>query len=409
MTFRDLFDLVRHYLIAVLIIVVACATLGVLFGIVKSDNNVSSSNNSIEAPESFIAKATIISSSKIGGVGGVAKAEAESWNDSHNTRYGEWLKFDNERKQMQLENSTNTTSKKSFETSPGSWLKFDTTHKYANLTIVEAQITDSENTVSVYAIGPDSELCVKAANSVAESTKALSEKLFNTTNSRSQEMTLSLNQSNEIVISEDLLKIEIFSASASTDAFSVVDENVGLLSTSRTATSQNSSGSSSGQIKTIAKYGLIGLVVGLAVSIFAVVLIDIIRKPIRNREKLSKCVNAPIIADSSIVKNSDLLTENIILASGCDSSNICIASVSESNLSKFLIDLLNKEMAFKNNKNFVDAGSLTTSGQAVREAHRCNDTVLCVREWKDQMQDLESALNELNIANARIIGVAVLS
>ena len=408
MTLADLLKLIKRYLGLCIIIVLACTLVGGAFGFVKSDRAKAEVAAEVDAEsDQFMAQATLLVSSQVAGVGGVAKAQANVWNQQHNERYGEWLVLENQRMQDQLNASTNTSSKKSIETAPGSWLKADFSKEFKDLTIVETQTLTTSNTVIVAAIGPDPSLCIEASNTVAENAEKIAHDLYDGNAKDNGSAILNLDQSSTITILDDRINIDLIKATITTPAYAMADGDVLLTGTNASKTTSSSKSDSASSMSTMLKYGAVGFAGGIFLALIIIVLIDMARKPIKNAEELSESLEVPLLIRPNSQDNADMIFANIKLAAGKDASSISIAAVHDPTSSISVLNKLERD-GHHDNPSFANVGPISTSGEAVQKISESDGVVLCMREWKDRQPELEASLNEIAIADARLIGIAVL-
>lgn len=411
MTLADLLKLIRRYIVLFIVIVVACTLVGGALGFmkVKAEMRTFTENDSKNSySDLLMAQSTLLVSSQVGGVGGIASAVANSWNEAHNDRYDEWLLSENERMQDQLDASTNTSSKKSIETAPGSWLKSNNYQEFKDLTIVETQTFEASNTVLVVAIGPEATFCIEAANEVSEKTEKLAHELFDENSTSTDGAALYFNGSNSIILENRNINVTLIRATNAISAYPLIDENVVMISANKTANSQETISEPPSLFKTLIKYGIIGFAGGAVFALLVILLINIIRKPIKNGEELAANLEVPVLLFPNSQNDGEMTFTNMRLAAGDNACNVCIASVHDPSVATTVYNMV-KKYDSPNNPIFKNVGSLTTSGVSVEAASKSDGVVLCMREWKDSIPEFEDALNELAIANARIIGVAVLS
>lgn len=414
MTFTDFIKTVRHYCVLVLTVIIVCTLAGGAFGFLKSEKE-SISADTVEAEQAesaeasndlYMAISTLLVSSQATGVGGIASAEADLWSREHNERYGEWLVAENERKQEQLSSTRNTSTKKSIETAPGSWLKAGFADNFKDLTVVEAQSDKDANSVIVVAIGPDPQECVDASVEVAEKTESIAHELYDGDSSENGETILNLSKSQTLRIQDKTIKIELIKANSVTRAYPLTDEDVLLSSLSSDYTSSDEqTGSSS--FKSLIKFGAVGFFGGVILALIIILLMDMIRKPIRNADEIAESLDIPVLASPANHDKADVLLANIRLAAGDEAKILCVAAINDPTASACIFNKIIKSNE-SSDLGISNVGPLSSSGKAVCDVAASDGVVLCMREWKDRVPNLEDAINELAIANARLIGIVVL-
>lgn len=178
-------------------------------------------------------------------------------------------------------------------------------------------------------------------------------------------------------------------------------------------------------LSTLAVVGLMG---GLFLAIAVIVVIDIMKRPIINREELERALELPVL---NVGEGSDLGAElwaNIQFVAAGAVDSVCLVpldSDSANECAEFLMEAIAQlgrtaqvHEVSGNDFSVASVGSseisiyscapLNRGVGAAYCAHAASVTVICARTWRDSFKTLENAMRELSIANANVVGVALL-
>lgn len=175
-----------------------------------------------------------------------------------------------------------------------------------------------------------------------------------------------------------------------------------------------------------AKLLLLGVGVGLLVAIAVVLIIDATKMPIRSSEDVEMVCGPPIVADGTIEDLSNRLWANIQFLSADNVRSICLVPLGAersdrcAGFLKVAIEGTGGEAAVKKPSGcmrlelaepdvvtIVPCGALDVSVDAAYCAHDASATVICAQIWEDSRRDLRATIRELNLAKARLVGVAL--
>lgn len=176
----------------------------------------------------------------------------------------------------------------------------------------------------------------------------------------------------------------------------------------------------------------IGLGAGVLCSLGFCLAIYALKAPLMSRRQLEQQTDLPILVWPSCTNAAALLWANICFA--CEGAPASIALVA---LSDEAANHVSDELALaikgsgrdvltcknfdeRNPSNAKNVGMdnltllatcspLISSVDAAQLAHQAQGTIVCVRQWRDRSSVLDDILTELKLANASIIGVALLA
>lgn len=177
-----------------------------------------------------------------------------------------------------------------------------------------------------------------------------------------------------------------------------------------------------------AMMALEGLVGGLFLVLLILVVMDVARAPIKSREEVEKLFGLPALNPRASGDLGEQLWANTQFTTGKGVQSVCLvplsgnsaeicapslraaAEAAKSRAVVFPVDPREKldlpempgEVAI------YQCASLKAGMGAAYCAHAASATVVCVRLWKDSLKTLESAMRELAIAKANVVGIAFL-
>lgn len=179
------------------------------------------------------------------------------------------------------------------------------------------------------------------------------------------------------------------------------------------------------------KLAIIALLGGLALSLVAVIVFDLARRPIKAREDVEANCDLPILSWPAPAGEGEMLWANLSarisswpfciaivpLSSDVSSSEIATALhaagkahgidanvVPEGNVGAFQVDSEEREVL-----NIIACQPIDCDAASVHCARAADAVVVCIRFWRDGMDQLENVLKELNTAGVRPIGIVLLS
>ena len=161
------------------------------------------------------------------------------------------------------------------------------------------------------------------------------------------------------------------------------------------------------------KYSIVAAFAGLFLAICIVVVIDLIRRPVKSIEGIQGAVELPVIEKLPILDGGERLLANIRFASNSNSvKTICIIPVSLEKDAEIVAQAI-EDAACAETQNadliVLRQKSLSSSMKAAYESRDADATVLVATQWKDSMAELESAVAELQLAKANLVGIVFAS
>ena len=248
---------------------------------------------------------------------------------------------------------------------------------------VEAKVDIGTQTVAVTASGPNGDDCIRVANQIAENAEAAAERAY---------------------------------AGSETPYEGYVEK--ALLAEESVA-------------KAKLKYLVVALLAGLFVAICIVICMDIAKRPVKSIGGVQDAVGLPVLEKLPANDGGERLLANVRFASKRDDvQTVCVVPVNDSALSADVCDLLvgaalgegvDARIA-KVDRSFELADAQTGEGgrtsfvaipcesfskgmAGAYVAREADAVVIAVRQWSDSIPMLQSAVAELQLAQANLVGM----
>lgn len=180
----------------------------------------------------------------------------------------------------------------------------------------------------------------------------------------------------------------------------------------------------------LVRLGLVALLFGLLAAICILVLIDVIRAPIKSPGEAESVCKLPVLGNAPSPEGGERLLANLLFRCGGRPSTIAVVPVGVESTApvtarELASALERSDVRVKlvkgspHAKKFqvsvpedaaivVSCEPLDAGMGAAYIAHNADATVLCVSEWADSRRQLASAVGELELAEASIAGIAYL-
>ena len=171
----------------------------------------------------------------------------------------------------------------------------------------------------------------------------------------------------------------------------------------------------------VMKYAAVGLVGGLFLVICALALMDSMRRPIKSKADIAGVTDLPVLVDGNTAKDGERLWANIQF-SVADPQSVCVIPISgpaRKDISSLIVraadgactaasgGLANSVNAASEALVVVDCASLNEEIAGACVARGADATVVVVRPWNDRVACLRDALSELQLAQAHVVGIAL--
>ena len=163
----------------------------------------------------------------------------------------------------------------------------------------------------------------------------------------------------------------------------------------------------------LAKFAVVGLVVGLLLVCCALVLIGVFNAPIPDKAEIERRFNLPVICNLGDTSPSERLWTNIVFAAEESPRTICLLPVDTAPASHLVGGLQQAAMkllpieAHKEDVQVIACESIEKNALSVCEARNADVTVLCVVPWSDSVKQMAEVVEELELAQANVIGVVL--
>lgn len=214
-------------------------------------------------------------------------------------------------------------------------------------------------TVTITVTGPDGDACVKAANAVAEATNARAEEA--------------------LVVPEGLS----YAGQVEFATKAQFDKRSGL------------------------KYPLVAILGGLFVAICIAVVLDMRKRPVKTAEGAQDAVELPVLEVLPAANGERLLANIRFAAKKDDLASVYIVPAGDGDVARKASELVQAAAGDEGARGVsVEVGApLGESMQAAYDARSRDAVVVSVRQWVDTLPQLESAVAELRLADANLVGL----
>ena len=169
------------------------------------------------------------------------------------------------------------------------------------------------------------------------------------------------------------------------------------------------------------KYLIVAILAGLFLGICIVVILDMIRRPIKSIEGMQDAVGLSVL-EKLPAPNGERLLANVRFASKADDlKRVCVVPLGEGDLAEQVADLMRaaivaeQNMARESSQEADDAvrdsfyvqicAPLSVDMSAAYESRGADAVVVVARQWKDSLTNLEATVAELKLAEANLVGL----
>lgn len=177
-----------------------------------------------------------------------------------------------------------------------------------------------------------------------------------------------------------------------------------------------------GIVPTVASGSLFGLLVGLFLSVCLLLLINLVKKPIRSGFDVKRYSDSPILECARKSSPSDaLFAFNLWKLSSSKAKTVCLLPIGSAHSVEIVDNALHR--ALKNDKGdigivFLPQGntgnhddlvtmysskSSLSSIEGVQAAQLADAAVLCISKWADTEKQLDLALNEISLLDIKMV------
>lgn len=198
----------------------------------------------------------------------------------------------------------------------------------------------------------------------------------------------------------------------------------------QTAISTNEATSADSSAPSIPKVSLLALLVGLFVVICALVIVDMVKTPIKSKNDIEATTDLPIIGVIPNRDRGERLLANVRFLSDKTPSSIAVIPVGLTGATLTCAELASAfehahtmvtrvkgsphaegltSIALPEIVTIIECAPISEGMGAVYIAKDVDVTILCVNEWRDTRKALASVVEELRFAKAEIGGVVFLT
>lgn len=173
-------------------------------------------------------------------------------------------------------------------------------------------------------------------------------------------------------------------------------------------------------VGTLAKYVLAGLLGGIFLAVFMVVVIDSVKAPLKDREDVEEAFDIPVLAEEVQGNYGQRLWANIQLALNNEPHSVCLIPLEGATAGKVQKALeaaiaqdglqLGRESEANADScvSVLACDSLVKNMSALFEARKADAAIVVATRWQDSLQQIKETLRELNVANVDITGMVLL-
>lgn len=289
----------------------------------------------------------------------------------------------------------------------------------AAVSISQATVpTTGSQVLTFVAKGQDANECVTAVNDVANATAEAAAAVYGEiSETREQD---SLNEKNEKIEIIEQLETQDAIARALDTGFRV-DRSYAYVSFEVTEAVAATAAPRTG----VTKMALTGLLGGVLLSICVIALKNMVKRPIKSRRDVEDVTDVPVLSFSHSACVDDYLWANICFSFGDVPSSVALVPVagagSASEAEKLRSAIRKTGLAASAATGLMAAGdageerhvqviaceALESHVDTVRRAREAQAVVMLVRPWEVGVAELLGALRELEIARARVVGIAL--
>lgn len=169
------------------------------------------------------------------------------------------------------------------------------------------------------------------------------------------------------------------------------------------------------------KYLFVGILAGLFLGVCIVVVIDMVRRPIKSIEGMQDLVDLPVL-EKLPVNNGERLLANVRFASKNDDlKKVCVVPLGDMALAEEVAVLLHNAMAteaqsanglttnadeaMRDSFLVQTCAPLTQSMSAAYESRSADAAIVVGHQWDDSLTALETTVAELELAGTNVVGL----
>lgn len=166
------------------------------------------------------------------------------------------------------------------------------------------------------------------------------------------------------------------------------------------------------------RYVLIGVLLGLFLSVCMMIVFDSIKRPVKNGESLNRATSLPVLAAGSPSRISDKIWANIQFEVGGVPQSVCLLPAGKASvpavfdgLKKAVLGDIGSADPVHNNIDNVEiciSEALSESIAGAFDARGSDITVVIVSRWNDSVDCVIDTINELKLARVDRIGLVLI-
>lgn len=160
--------------------------------------------------------------------------------------------------------------------------------------------------------------------------------------------------------------------------------------------------------KGICKFVVAGLLAGLFLGVCAVLLINLIKAPIRGRREVEEAFELPVLMDGSVNEPGERFWANLVFSADRPIRSVCLIPVSTGDIVTVDGDLFPVIDKSEDNVSVITCKPIAESAGTLYSARKADAVVLVASKWKDSMELLAEAVRELELIRANPLGIVLI-
>lgn len=158
------------------------------------------------------------------------------------------------------------------------------------------------------------------------------------------------------------------------------------------------------------KYALVGFLGGVFLAMCILIIIDLVKTPLKGREDIEKCFDIPVLAEGDARNIGDRLWANVQFAVGETPNSVCLIPVGQPVVQQIEASLAKSIVASPvelGDVTMVTCAPLSEGVDAAYAACSADATLVCAVLWKDSIRQIAETLYELDLAQAKVCGIVL--
>lgn len=155
-----------------------------------------------------------------------------------------------------------------------------------------------------------------------------------------------------------------------------------------------------------AKYAAVGLAGGLFTVVLVLALFDSVKRPIKTRRDIAGVTDVPVVNGDGGPVGAELARANVLTACNGAPREVCVVSLGREG-EPFAHQLAAVFESLGDDTIVASVPPLTSKAEGFFEVQEAGAILVCAARWHDSTAGLVSALEELKLAQANVVGIAL--